>query len=131
MRPRTKKSELPTRARVKTRIHNEFVAFLERLQEDIKKAPGDISSLWDMWTAPHTSDPFFGMILQWIAIDEETGKWTFRDEVGACHKVLGDHSGANLGRYFLMFLDRAGVTSKTHSKVSCLSPMCRINHADY
>lgn len=130
MRPGTKTSELPTVWKVKTRINNEFVGFLKDLKDDIEKAPGDISSLWDMWTAPHTSEPYFGLILQWVGVDEPTGTWTFRNEVGACHKVLGDHSGADLGRYFTLFLERAGVISKTHAKVSVISQhvFCCSNH---
>ena len=120
MRPKTKRSELPTRAKVRTHINNSFVDFLESLTKDIAKAPGEVSSLWDLWTAPHTSDPYFGLILQWIDVDAKTGVWTFRDEVAACHKILGNHSGVNLGLYCLLLLDRAGVTSKKHSKVCSL-----------
>ncbi len=121
MRPQTKKKELPTRTTVKNNINNKFVDYIEELRADIQKAPGDVSTAWDMWTAPHTSDSYFGMFLQWIDIDFEAGTWKFRDEVAACHKVLGNHGGENLGRYFILFLDRAGVTSKTHNKVS---PQC-------
>ncbi|RPD68499.1 hypothetical protein L226DRAFT_576381 [Lentinus tigrinus ALCF2SS1-7] len=33
------------------------------------------------------------------------------------HRILGKHSGVNLGRYFILFTDRAGITSKTYSKL--------------
>ena len=119
MRPETKKSELPSRAKVRNHINNEFVDYIEALKADItsERTPGKVSSLWDLWTAPHTSDPYFGLILQWIEVEPDSGEWTFRNEVAACHKILGTHSGANLGRYYLLFLDRAGVTSKEHNKV--------------
>ncbi len=71
-----------------------------------------------MWTAPNTSDPYFGLILQWVNIQK--GKWVFCDEVGVLHKILGRHSGDNLGKYFMLILDHVGVTSETHSKVSPL-----------
>ena len=80
-----------------------------------------MSTLWDLWTAPKTSHPFFGLILQWIDVDGETGAWTFRTEVGAMHKILGRHISANLGKYFLRFLDRVHVTGKDFSKVSVLA----------
>ncbi len=43
----------------------------------------------------------------------------FRDEVGVMHKILGHHSGDNLGKYFMLFLDHVGVTSQTHSNLHC------------
>ena len=64
MRPKTKKSELPTCAKVRTHINNQFVDFLKCLAKDIANATGEVFSLWDLWTAPHTSDPYFGLILQ-------------------------------------------------------------------
>ena len=77
-----------------------------------------VSTLWDLWSAPHSSSPFFGLIVQWIEVGGKNGEvWRFRDEVAAFHKILGKHSGINLGRYFVVFLDRCGVTSKEESKV--------------
>ncbi len=55
MRPKTRKSELPTRTTVRTRITNEYVLYLDGLVLAIHAAPGNISVLWDLWTAPHTS----------------------------------------------------------------------------
>ena len=116
MRPATKKSELPSHASVHVKITNEFIDFLAALKRDIAAAPGNISTLWDMWTVPHTSDPIMGMLLQWIEVRVDGG-WVFRDEVGAFRKIFGKHDGGNLGRYFVGLLDRAGVTSRKHSKV--------------
>ena len=117
MRPKTLRSELPTRSTVRTRIETEYAKYLDKLRLDIWRAPGELSTLWDLWTAPKTSHPFFGMILQWIDVDGHTGAWTFRTEVGAMHKILGRHTGANLGKYFLRFLDRVRVTGPDFSKV--------------
>lgn len=74
--------------------------------------------LWDLWTAPHTSIPFLGMIITWMEVDSDTRDWRIRCEVAALHEILGKHSGVNLGRYFLLFLDRVGITSKEHHKAS-------------
>ena len=118
MRPDTLPAELPTHTEVRVKIISEFAKYLKELRTDIAAAPGDVSVLWDMWSAPHTSEPYLGLLLQWIQVDSETGKWTFRSEVGAFFNVYGSHSGINLGRYLILLLDRVGVTSKTRSKVS-------------
>ncbi len=117
MRPKTSRKELPTRTMVRARINNEFVDHLDKVKEDIGRAPGAISSGWDLWSAPHTSDHYFGMIAQWIEVDENFSNWVLRDEVTACHKIFGKHDGENLGKYLLLCLDRVGITSKTDQKV--------------
>ncbi|KAI0746444.1 hypothetical protein C8Q80DRAFT_1121282 [Daedaleopsis nitida] len=117
MRPKTKHSELPTCAAVRTTINNSFIDFLADLNAEISSVPGDVSCGWDTWTAPHTSDAYLGLLVHCIKIDPRTGVWSFRDEVAACHKVVGKHTGANLGKYLLLFLDRCGVPSKTETKL--------------
>lgn len=119
MRPETISAELPSPDEVRVKILSEFAEFLQQLRKDIEAAPGDISILWDMWSAPHTSDPYLGLLLQWIQVDGDT--WTFRNEVGGFFNVFGAHSGINLGRYLMLLLDRAAVTSKSHSKVRHLT----------
>lgn len=119
MRPQTTKSELPSRDAVRRKIENCFVDYLDQLRADISAAPGNVSALWDLWTAKHTSTPYLGLLLQWIQVDGD--KWVFRNEVGAFREIFGKHSGINLGRYLILLLDRVGVTSKTHSKVRHLS----------
>lgn len=72
------------------------------------------------------------MMAQWI--DVQPHAWTFRAEVIAAHKILGDHSGVNLGRQFVKLTDRVGITSKdpAKNKVSAiwlrweLSPLARL-----
>ncbi len=90
---------------------------MTQLKADIARAPGDVNSMCDTWMAPHTSDPMFGVLVVWIDIRPD-GTWVYQDEVAAFHKILGDHGGRNLGRYLIMFLDRCGITSREHSKVS-------------
>ncbi len=118
MRPTTKRSELPNRSTVRARINNEFVDFLDGIKLAIGNASGSTSVGWDIWTAPHTSDPYCGVIALWIDVDFEAQVWTMRNEVIACRKVLGKHDGENMGRHLLLFLDRVGITSKTGHKVS-------------
>ncbi|KAM5530832.1 hypothetical protein V8D89_015500 [Ganoderma adspersum] len=120
MRPKTVKSELPTYSTVWSHITNCFVDFMNQLKADIVRAPRDVNTMCDTWTAPHTLDPMFGLLVIWIDIQLD-GMWVYRDEVTAFHKILGDHSGANLGRYLILFLDRCGVTSRKHSKLGHLT----------
>ncbi|KAL1947386.1 hypothetical protein VTO73DRAFT_14347 [Trametes versicolor] len=122
MHPKTGKRELPTRTTVRTYIGNKFVDFIVELRTTITAAPGKISSLWDLWTAPHTSDGYFGLLIQWIEVlepedDDAPPIWRFRVEVPAFRKVYGDHGGLNLGRNFIRCLDRCGVTSRDHWKL--------------
>ena len=117
MQPKTVKSELPTYSTVRSHITNCFIDFMNQLKADIAWAPGDINGMCDTWTAPHTSDSMFGLLVVWIDIRSD-GTWVYRDEVAAFHKIIGDHGGRNLGRYLILFLDRCGVTSREHSKVS-------------
>lgn len=116
MRPKTVKSELPTYSTVRSHITNCFIDFMNQLKADIMRAPRDVNIMCDTWTAPHTSDPMFGLLLVWIDIQPD-GTWVYRDEVAAFHKILGDHSGANLGCYLVLFLDRCSVMSQKHLKV--------------
>lgn len=118
MRPQTKTRELPSAYKVKNNVHNEFDDFIERIKTEINDAPGNVSILWDMWTAKHTSNPFLGLMARWVAIDAQTGAWSLRDEVIGCYNVFGEHTGDNLGKYLTMLLDRVGITSRTEHKVS-------------
>ena len=120
MRPQTKAKELPKRDAVKTKIKNCFIDFLEDIRAAISLAPGEISALWDLWTAPYTKDPYLGLMIQWIEV--KGAVWVMRAEVVAFHKIFGAHTGINLARYFLLLTDRIGVTSKNHSKVSSSIP---------
>ena len=117
MRPKTVKSDLPTYSLVRSHITNCFVDFMNQLKADIARALGNVNGMCDTWTAPHTSDSMFSLLVVWIDIRPDR-TWAYRDEVAAFHKILGDHGGRNLGRYLILFLDRCGVTSWEHSKVS-------------
>jgi hypothetical protein len=55
------------------------------------------------------------MTAHWIEVKD--GKWKLRSEVIAFQPVSGEHSGENLGRYFVGLCDRVGIMSKTESKV--------------
>lgn len=113
MRPRTTREELPTRTTVRTNIKNEYVDYIQDICMAICAALGAISINWDLWSEEHAGLAFFGMIAQWI--DIQAGRWVLRSAVIAFHKISGLHSGSNLGKYFVKFTDRIGITSKTET----------------
>jgi hypothetical protein len=55
------------------------------------------------------------MTAHWIEVKDE--KWELCSEVIAFQPVSGEHSGDNLGRYFVGLCDRVGIMSKTESKI--------------
>ena len=55
------------------------------------------------------------MTAHWIDVTD--GKWTLRSEVVGFQPISGEHSGGNLGKYFVGLCDRVGITSEKISKV--------------
>ena len=115
--------DLPTMYNVTNHLHNEFVKWLAQLKEDIdvrayiqvfqgprltncysiQAAPGLISTMADMWTMDMTKVAFLGVTGHWIEVKGET--WEMCLEVIGFQLVSGDHSGKNLGRYFMGVCD--------------------------
>lgn len=56
------------------------------------------------------------MTAHWIEVKNE--KWKLCSEVVGFQPISGEHSGENLGRYFVGLCDRVGIMSKNESKVS-------------
>ena len=83
---------------------------LKAYQNSGQMAPGLISTTADMWTADTTKAAFLGITAHWIEVKKETGgRWEMRSEVIGFRSVSGDHSGENLGRYFVGVCDRIGI----------------------
>lgn len=82
-------------------------------------APGKISATADGWTADNTKASFLGMTAHWIEVKDRM--WKLRSEVVGFQGVSGEHSGWNLGRYFMGLCDRVGICSKEGSKVQLLT----------
>jgi hypothetical protein len=55
------------------------------------------------------------MTAHWIEVKDEI--WKLRSEVVGFQPISGEHSGENLGRYFVGLCDRVGIMSKNESKV--------------
>jgi hypothetical protein len=81
----------------------------------MQDAPGKISTTADGWTADNSKASFLGVTAHWMDIKD--GKWSLRSEVIGFKGVSGQHSGANLGRYFIGLCDRVGICNKERSKV--------------
>lgn len=91
-------------------IKNAYIHFLEELRTDIAAAPGKILTDFDLWTRDQTGDPYIGLLGQWIHITDVA--WQFRTEVIAFSVISGQHSGDNIEKYIVKFLDRVSITSK-------------------
>ncbi len=55
------------------------------------------------------------MTAHWIEV--KNSEWNLRLEVVGFQPVSGDHSGWNLGRYFVGLCDRVGIFNEGGSKV--------------
>jgi hypothetical protein len=69
----------------------------------------------DGWTADNTKGSFLGMTAHWIEVKDE--KWKLCSEVVGFQPTLEEHSGENLGQYFVGLCDHVGIMSKNGSKV--------------
>ena len=81
-------------------------------------ALGKISATADGWTADNTKVLFFGMTAHWIKVKD--GKWKLWSEVVSFQGVSGEHSGWNLGPYFMGLRDHVGICTTEGSKVRSL-----------
>jgi hypothetical protein len=85
----------------------------------LQTTPGKISTTADMWTVDTTKAAFLGVTAHWIEVKMEPQEtWEMRSEVIGFRSVSGDHSGNNLGRYFVGVCDRIGIMDAERSKVS-------------
>jgi hypothetical protein len=75
-----------------------------------------------MWSADTTKAAFLGVTTHWIDVKRKEGEetWEMRSEVIGFRSVSGDHSGKNLGRYFVGVCDRIGIMNTQRSKVMWL-----------
>jgi hypothetical protein len=81
----------------------------------LQAAPGMISTTADGWTVDTTKAGFLGVTAHWIQVKKD--KWAMRWEVIGFRTISGDHSGKNLGRYFVGVCDRIGIINMERSKV--------------
>ena len=82
----------------------------------LQAARSMISTTADGWTVDTTKAGFLGVTAHWIQVKKD--KWEMRSEVIGFRAISGDHSGKNLGRYFVGVCDRIGIINMERSKVS-------------
>ena len=56
-----------------------------------------------------------GVTAHWIKVTD--GEWKLQAEVVGFQLISGDHSGENMGKYFVGLCDCVGTTSEKDSKV--------------
>jgi hypothetical protein len=78
-------------------------------------APGLISTTADCWSVDTTKASFLGVTAHWIEVKDS--KWKLRTEVIGFRPVSGEHSGGNLGRYFVGVCERVRIINAERSKV--------------
>lgn len=62
-----------------------------------------------------------GVTSQWIEVESKTGTWKLRAEVIGFKSISGDHSGENLGCYFIGLCEHVGIIQPKLLKVSHLT----------
>ena len=65
----------------------------------LQDAPGLVSTTADGWSVDTMKASFLGVMAHWIEVKD--GKWTLHVEVIRFQGISGEHSGANLGWYFV------------------------------
>ena len=95
----------------------------------IQKSPGKVSTTTDMWTVNTTKAAFLGVTAHWIEVKKEPEeRWMMHSEVIGFRTVSEDHSGKNLGQYFVGVCDQIGITNTDQSKVSMTSDLMTQNN---
>ncbi|KAF8868814.1 hypothetical protein BD779DRAFT_1395460, partial [Infundibulicybe gibba] len=86
--------------------------------------PGKVSMTADGWSTDTTKESFLGMTGHWIEVED--GRWKLRSEVIMFRGITGEHSGQNLGLYYVALCERVGVITAKESKV-CVEPCWCLN----
>ena len=132
MRLKMMKNDLPSSYDVSVYIHNHFVNQLKLLKSEItvsmimptipkyysqflQDAPGKILTTSDGWTADNTKGSFLRMTAHWIEVKDK--KWKLCSEVVVFQLISDEHSGGDLGRYFVGLCDHMGIMSQNELKV--------------
>jgi len=83
----------------------------------------------DGWMADNTKGAFLGMTAHWIKVKDD--KWKLQAEVVGFQPISGEHSGENLGKYFVGLCDCVGIMNKGSSKVHpIMVRLCSIRSAN-
>jgi hypothetical protein len=94
-----------------------------------KTAPGMVSATADGWSVDTTSASFLGVTGHWVEVTD--GIWKLRSEVIGFRGVSGEHSGKNLGQYFVGVCERVGIVNAQRSKVLYVSIILSFSFSDH
>jgi len=105
-------------------IHNEFATWLKELKSDI--GVSDLRNLCSHLTGSvHLAKShrlqmdglptILGMTAHWIEVKDS--KWKMQSEVIGFQGISGEHSGWNLGHYFIGLCNHVGICENDKSNV--------------
>ena len=139
MQPATTNMDLPSAHDISTFIHNSFIKFFDKLRVTIQVMPSILIQNWklianvglptqlnttswasittNLWSVDQTKAAFMGVTTHWIE-EGVSGEWRLGGEVIAFKGISGPHTGYNLGHYLVSLCERAGILTKSSSKVS-------------
>ena len=80
-----------------------------------KNTPGMVSTTANSWSVDMTHASFLGVTAHWMEV--MNWQWKLQSEVFGFHGVSGEHSGENLGWYFMGVCERVRVMNAKQSKV--------------
>jgi hypothetical protein len=78
-----------------------------------------VSTMADGWSVDTTRSSFLRVTGNWMEVVDN--KWKLQAEVIGFHGVSGEHSGVNLGRYFMQVCEQVGIVNVKKSKVCSIT----------
>jgi hypothetical protein len=78
-----------------------------------------VSTMADGWSVDTTHTSSLGVTGHWMEVVDN--KWKLQAEVIGFRGVSGEHSGANLGQYFMGVCERVGIVNVKKSKVCSIT----------
>ena len=84
-----------------------------------KNAPGMVSTTADGWSVDTTHASFLGVTGHWMEVINR--KWKLCSEVIGFRGASGEHSGENLGQYFMGVCEQVGIINAKKSKVRLIT----------
>ena len=78
---------------------------------------GQVSITTNLWSIDQTKAGFMGITAHWIE-EVVSGEWRLGGEVIAFKRIAGQHTGYNFACYLTSLCKRAGILTKSSSKVS-------------
>lgn len=97
---------LPGRTKMRQLINERFETSKTRLRDEFKLCEAKLIFVIDFWSSAN-GHSFQGVVVSWI-----TNDWSLKSAVLDLTRVIGTHTGDNLGNHFVQVLDDYGVYGK-------------------